>query len=184
MRRSEAGQSESWPKGQPDGRCGACGRASQARTREALGFRPGPLRGSATSVAGRGQAAARNRREPSTPEERTEVLRRCGGTSKGVAVCLCFSAIREISRGRYQGAPFGVPSPLNVEGRKLKAQLARRRGNAGVWLFEIVDRNRRLSRVTSAMQRIRVRACAASRRMAACTVPILLGSPLCRERLP
>jgi hypothetical protein len=25
---------------------------------------------------------------------------------------LCFPAIREISRGRYQGAPFGVPSPL------------------------------------------------------------------------
>jgi hypothetical protein len=36
---------------------------------------------------------------------------RCGGTLKGVAVCLCFSAIREASRGRYQGAPFGVPPP-------------------------------------------------------------------------
>jgi hypothetical protein len=33
------------------------------------------------------------------------------GTSKGVAVCLCFPAIREISRGCYQGAPFGVPPP-------------------------------------------------------------------------
>jgi hypothetical protein len=52
-------------------------------------------------------------------------------------VCLCFPAIREISRGRYQGAPFGVPSPLKVEGRKLTAQLARRRGNASAWLFEI-----------------------------------------------
>jgi hypothetical protein len=41
---------------------------------------------------------------------------RRGGTSKGVAVCLCFPAIREISRGRYQGAPFGVPPPsLNRE---------------------------------------------------------------------
>src|SRR5712672_4685902 len=44
---TEVGQSESWPEGQPEGRCGACGRASQARTREALGSRPGPLRGSA-----------------------------------------------------------------------------------------------------------------------------------------
>ena len=33
------------------------------------------------------------------------------GTLKGVAVCLCFPAIREASRGRYQGAPFGVPPP-------------------------------------------------------------------------
>ena len=62
---------------------------------------------------------------------------RRGGTLKGVAVCLCFSAIREISRGRYQGAPFGVPSPLNVEGRELKVQLARRRENVKPWLFEI-----------------------------------------------
>jgi hypothetical protein len=40
MRRSEVGQSESWPEGQPEGRCGAWGCASQAWTREALGFRP------------------------------------------------------------------------------------------------------------------------------------------------
>src|SRR3954452_24543330 len=37
----------------------------------------------------------------------------------------------------YQGASFGAPSPLKVEGRELKAQLARRRGNASAWLFEI-----------------------------------------------
>src|SRR5712671_3304203 len=37
----------------------------------------------------------------------------------------------------YQGASFGAPSPLIVEGRELKAQLARRRGNAAAWLFEI-----------------------------------------------
>src|SRR4051794_21792156 len=36
---------------------------------------------------------------------------RRGGTLKGVAVCLCFPAIRETSRGCYQGAPFGVPPP-------------------------------------------------------------------------
>src|SRR3954454_5498891 len=86
----EVGQSESWPEGQPDGRCGARGHASQAWTREALGFRPGPLRGSATSVAGRGQACgAKSPRVATSPEERTRVLRRRGGTLKGVAVCLC-----------------------------------------------------------------------------------------------
>ena len=44
---TEVGQSESWPEGQPEGRCGARGHASQAWTRGALGNRPGPLRGSA-----------------------------------------------------------------------------------------------------------------------------------------
>jgi hypothetical protein len=39
----EVGQSESWPEGQPEGRCGARGHASQAWTRGALGSRPGPL---------------------------------------------------------------------------------------------------------------------------------------------
>jgi len=34
-------------------------------------------------------------------------------------------------------APFGAPSPLIVEGRKLKAQLARRRENEKPWLFEM-----------------------------------------------
>src|SRR3982074_3514579 len=47
MRRSEVGQSESWPEGQPDGRCGAWGRASQAPTgRPWVSVRP--LNGSAT----------------------------------------------------------------------------------------------------------------------------------------
>src|SRR3981081_3743788 len=46
--------------------------------------------------------------------------RRRGGALSGVAVCRGFSAIREISRGRYQGAPFGVPSPLK-KGRSTKS---------------------------------------------------------------
>ena len=49
MRRSEVGQSESWPEGQPEGRCGARGCASQAWTRGALGNRPCPIRGAAFS---------------------------------------------------------------------------------------------------------------------------------------
>src|SRR4051812_21039502 len=88
----------------------------------ALGNRPGPLRGSAfngwtrrvkggeTCLDGEfARARARKNRSQGRRSRR-------GGTLRGVAVCLCFSAIREISRGRYQGAPFGVPSPLNVEG--------------------------------------------------------------------
>ena len=128
MRRSEVGQSESWPEGQPEGRCGAWGRASQARIREALGFRPALKKGSATVswLDGDRRAAQKRRAQgplrgsAKSPEERTRVLRRRGGTSRGVAVCLCFPAIREISRGRYQGAPFGVPSPL-IKGRKTKS---------------------------------------------------------------
>src|SRR3954447_900486 len=145
MRRSEAGQSESWPEGQPDGRCGAWGRASQARSREALGFRPALKEGSATvSWLDGDRRAARKRRAQGplrgpakSPEERTRVLRRRGGASRGVAVCLYFPAIRETSRGRYQVAPFGASSPLIVEGRELTDQLARRRGNEKPWLFEI-----------------------------------------------
>src|SRR6195952_1571307 len=49
MRRSEVGQSESWPEGQPEGRCGARGCVSQTQTRGALGNRPCPLRGAAFS---------------------------------------------------------------------------------------------------------------------------------------
>src|SRR3981189_3882225 len=118
MRRSEVGQSESWPEGQPDGRCGAWGCARKHGSgRPWVSVRP--LTGSATvSWLDGDRRAAPNRRaqglfrgSAKSPEERTRVLRRRGGTLRGVAVCLCFSAIREISRGRYQGAPFGVPPP-------------------------------------------------------------------------
>src|SRR3954471_24449757 len=83
MRRSEVGQSESWPEGQPEGRCGAWGRASQARTREALGFRPALNKGSAiVSWLDGDRRAARNRRaqgpfrrSAKSPEERTRVFK-------------------------------------------------------------------------------------------------------------
>src|ERR1700710_2802484 len=102
MRRSEVGQSESWPEGQPEGRCGAWGRASQARFREALGFRPARNWVCHCELAGRGQASGAKSPGAKSPEERTRVLRRRDGASKGVAVCLCFPAIREISRGCYK----------------------------------------------------------------------------------
>jgi hypothetical protein len=59
------------------------------------------------------------------------------GASEGVPQPLVLGVIGIMRRHCYQGAPFGAPSPLKVEGRKLKAQLARRRGNASAWLFEI-----------------------------------------------
>ena len=60
MRRSEVGQSESWPEGQPEGRCGARGCVSQTQTREALGPRPAPLWGPATRWLGEVQVTAGN----------------------------------------------------------------------------------------------------------------------------
>src|ERR1700716_1636742 len=66
-----------------------------------LGYPSGPTIGVChLKLAGRGQAAARNRREPSPRKPGPGLLRR-DGTSRGVAVCLCFPAIREISRGCY-----------------------------------------------------------------------------------
>jgi hypothetical protein len=105
------------------------------RTREALGFRPAPLRGSATvSWLDGDRRAARNRRaqgplrgSAKSPEERTRDLRRCDGTSRGVAVCLCFPAIREISRGRYPRCAFRRSASLFLlEGGSLKLPFTRR----------------------------------------------------------
>ena len=104
---TEVGQSESWPEGQPEGRCGARGRASQARTREALGSRPGPLRGSAfngwtgqvkggvTCLDGELARACARKLGP-------RGRNRCDGASERR---FCY----------YQGASFGAPSPLKVD---------------------------------------------------------------------
>src|SRR5437868_8308189 len=62
-----------------------------------------------------------------------------GGAPGGVAVCLCFPAIRGTCRGVLQCAFRRSASP-HKRGGKLKAHLARRRENADVWLREIVDR--------------------------------------------
>src|SRR3954454_22734479 len=99
--------------------CGACGRGGDVprRTRGALGSRPCPLRGAAFSgwtgqVKGRRKPAWMAASAAPDPEVRPRGRRsRRGEAPRGVAVCLCFPAIREISRGCYQGAPFGVPPP-------------------------------------------------------------------------
>src|ERR1700709_143808 len=44
--------------------------------------------------------------------------KRRGGTAKGVAVCLCFLAIQEISRGRYQRCAFRRPVSLPLRRRE------------------------------------------------------------------
>jgi hypothetical protein len=81
-------------------------------------------------LAGRGQASgAKSPRVATSPEARTRVLRRRGGAPRGVAVCLCFPAIREIRRGVLQCAFRRSASP-HKRGGKLKAHLARRRENA------------------------------------------------------
>jgi hypothetical protein len=130
--------------------------------------------------------AARNRQEPSPRKSGPGFLRRRGGTLRGVAVCLCFPAIRETSRGRYQGAPFGVPPPPQCRGGgKLKAHLARRRENADAWLFEI-----RIGKIFVRPRHIRSRHPEARAQRASkdgrerwCLWPILRGSPLRGERL-
>jgi hypothetical protein len=106
--------------------CGACGCVSQTQTREAGGNCPGPLRDSAlngwtgrvkggeTCLDGELRLApAPGSTVPRTETPRRSVERRCRG--------LYFPAIRETSRGLYQGASFGAPSPLIFEGRELKA---------------------------------------------------------------
>jgi hypothetical protein len=82
-----------------------------------LGYPSGPTIGVChLKLAGRGQAAARNRREPS-PRKRGPGLLRRDGTSRGVAVCLCFPAIREIRRGCYQVRLSAFRLPLLFRGR-------------------------------------------------------------------
>ena len=86
--------------------CGACGRGGRApRTRGASGSRPCPLRGAAFSgwtgqvKGGRKPAWMASLLAP-VPEVRPRGRRsRRGGAPRGVAVCLCFPAIREIRRG-------------------------------------------------------------------------------------
>src|SRR5881275_3856 len=73
-------------------------------------------------MAGRGRRRAAKagpdgeRKLAPVPEVRPQGRRnRRGGAPRGVAVCLCFPAIREIRRGRYQVAPFGASTSLSFK---------------------------------------------------------------------
>jgi hypothetical protein len=127
------------------GRIGAWGRASQARTRETLGFRPALKRVCHCELAGRGQASGAKTpcsRAPSgacqVPGRTDQVLRRRGGASKGVAVASISRRSGKqatVSTLKVRLSALRLPSK---RGDKLKAQLARRRGNESAWLFEIL----------------------------------------------
>src|SRR3954471_19655560 len=101
-----------------------------------LGYPSGPERGLPPKLAGRGQACgAKSPRVATSPEARTRVLKRRGGAPRGVAVCLCFPAIRETRRGCYQVAPFGASTSLFlVEGGSLNPPITRRDLRAAMML--------------------------------------------------
>src|SRR3954471_7133398 len=77
-----------------------------------LGYPSGPERGLPPKLAGRGQACgAKSPRVATSPEARTRVLKRGGGAPRGVAVCLCLPAIREIRRGLLTTRLSALPPP-------------------------------------------------------------------------
>ena len=84
------------------------------------GYPSGPERGLPLKLAGRGQAAARNRRQATSPEERTRVLRRRGGAPNRRCRVLCFPAIRGPGRGVLHCAFRRSASPL-PKGRQTKS---------------------------------------------------------------
>jgi hypothetical protein len=101
----EVGQSESWPEGQPEGRCGARGCVSQTQTRGALGNRPCPIRGAAFNGWTR---QVKGGRKPAwmasllAPALGSQVPRSRKSPRWSVRKALFY----------YQGASFGAPSPL------------------------------------------------------------------------
>jgi hypothetical protein len=123
------------------------------RSREALGIRPAPLSGSATEAGWTGTGERREIAVRQVPGSADQALKRRDGTSRGVAVCLYFPAIRETSRGRYQGAPFGVPPPsLLVEGGPLKLPFTRRHLRAAMtlaWRKESIEMRERTTHTPS-----------------------------------
>jgi hypothetical protein len=140
----EVGQSESWPEGQPEGRCGARGCVSQTQTRGALGNRPCPLRGAAFNGWTRRVKGGETCLDGELARARARKNRSQGRRSRRDGA----------SEGRsfyYQGASFGAPSPLK-RGDQLKLNLARRRENAKPWLFEILNLKICMPRVPGAMR--------------------------------
>ena len=126
----EVGQSESWPEGQPEGRCGARGCVSQTQTRGALGNRPCPIRGAAFN-GWTGQAKG-GRKPAWMASLLAPAPGRTGPRDEEVAAM-------ERPKGAFctTKARFSALHLPSKRGDQLKAQLARRRGNAKPWLFEI-----------------------------------------------
>src|SRR3954452_7560229 len=85
-----------------------------------LGFPSGPERGLPLKLAGRGQAAARNRRSAKSPEERTRVLRRRRWSAGRRCRVPLFPGDPGDTPRLVTNAPFGAPPPL-IGGRQTKS---------------------------------------------------------------
>src|SRR5947209_9544415 len=112
-----------------NGRCGARGHASQAWTRGALGNRPCPLRGAALNGWTRQVKGGRK------PAWMASLLAPALGSQ--------VPGSKKSPRWSVRKALLLLPrrvfrrSISPQRGDQLKAQLARRRGNAKLWLFEM-----------------------------------------------
>src|SRR4051812_30213881 len=81
-----------------------------------------------TGTGGRRENAVLRVKPPSPRKNGPRLKDRRDGTSRGVAVCLCFSAIREISRGCYPRCAFRRSASLSYRRERgfLKLPLTRR----------------------------------------------------------
>ena len=135
-------QSESlagaWERSEPSDAIGAADVPRKHVTREALGIRPARNGALPLKLAGRGQASGAKSPCGQVPGSTDQGLKTPGRSAGRRCRGLYFSAIRETSCGRYTTrCVFRRSVSPHVEGRKLKAKLARRRGNEAAWLFEI-----------------------------------------------
>jgi hypothetical protein len=125
--------------------CGACGRGSHPRTREAGGRRPGLLRGSAAICRlDAGQVNGGNagvdgklpeaRHVPGSTVPRTQDA----ATARRKATRAGTGPSQAVPRSvTIQVAPFGASSPSCREGKTGGGEFARWRESDGAWLFDI-----------------------------------------------
>ena len=120
-------------------------RASQARSREAGGHRPGPLRGSAAHAGWTGTGNGGKSAATKSPEERSLSPKSPRWSVERRFRSLWSPAIRRSCGGHcYQGAPFGAPPPLTFRGvisSKTRAHRAARMRRFGCLKFKF-DRPR------------------------------------------
>ena len=115
--------------------CGACGRGSHPRTREAGGHRPGLLRGSAfngwtrTGKGGRKLAGALSRKH-GPPDRNAAVARRQAPR---------FAAMRIASQPPTRACRRAAPLVVSREGLPQTSGAPRRETKSG-WLFDIWNR--------------------------------------------
>ena len=101
-----------------------------------MGVRPA-RKGLPLKLAGRGQAAARNRRAAKSPEARTRVLRRRAERREALPWPLFLGDPGNKLRSLHYKVRLSALRLPSKGGEKTKAKLARWRGNEVAWLFEI-----------------------------------------------